>query len=127
MYKNYEDKLNTILSNAKGEKLEKIEFNTLKEIEVKTKQFQAFLRRNKAILREAQKANTTLKEAAKINDEGYSLHNKRISGFRDFILNAKKLGLEPTKMPEVKQYAKASSELSDFNSALLKEIPRRFT
>ena len=55
MYKNYEDKLNTILSNAKGEKLEKIEFNTLKEIEVKTKQFQAFLRRNKAILREAQK------------------------------------------------------------------------
>ena len=44
MYKNYEDKLNTILSNAKGEKLEKIEFNTLKEIEVKTKQFQAFLR-----------------------------------------------------------------------------------
>jgi len=27
MYKNYEDKLNTILSNAKGEKLEKVEFN----------------------------------------------------------------------------------------------------
>jgi hypothetical protein len=126
MYKNYEDKLNTILSNAKGEKVEKVEFNTLKEIEVRAKQFEAFLRKNKSILREAQKAKTTLKEAAKINKNGYELHNKQISGFRDFILNAKKLGFEPTKMPEVKQYFKASEELEQFNRNLLSEIPRRF-
>ena len=30
MYKNYEDKLNTILSNAKGEKVEKVELNVNK-------------------------------------------------------------------------------------------------
>jgi len=32
MYKNYEDKLNTILSNAKGEKVEKIELATIPEL-----------------------------------------------------------------------------------------------
>ena len=33
MYKNYEDKLNTILSNAKGEKVEKVELALLDDIE----------------------------------------------------------------------------------------------
>ena len=33
MYKNYEDKLNTILSNAKGEKVEKVELALLDDLE----------------------------------------------------------------------------------------------
>ena len=33
MYKNYEDKLNTILSNAKGEKVEKIELALIDDLE----------------------------------------------------------------------------------------------
>ena len=33
MYKNYEDKLNTILSNAKGEKVEIVELALLADIE----------------------------------------------------------------------------------------------
>jgi len=33
MYKNYEDKLNTILSNAKGEKVEKYSFKDIKTLD----------------------------------------------------------------------------------------------
>ena len=33
MYKNYEDKLNTILSNAKGEKVEKVELGSIDDFE----------------------------------------------------------------------------------------------
>jgi len=41
MYKNYEDKLNTILSNAKGEKVEKYSFKDIKTLDKLTAQLRS--------------------------------------------------------------------------------------
>jgi|SaaInlStandDraft_1057018.scaffolds.fasta_scaffold25116_3 hypothetical protein len=105
-------------------KSQEVELGAADDLAKLTKEFTTFVNKNKSVLKEVQKALNLIEEAKKINDKGYDLSNKPGSTVRDVIKQAQDLGLKPQDVPALKKYSSASSELSSFNSGLLRLLPR---
>ena len=110
MYKNYEDKLNTILSNAKGKKVEKIELaliddleNSLESLEGITKDlnndFQTFKSLRNRVQNDANNGETRADQIQKY--------------LQDLQRQAKELGFNAQSIPA---YKKAGRVINDFKS-----------
>ena len=127
MYNEYFEKL----ENLKGKELkntelkaEKIELGSVKEIQQQTKKIENILKSYKGLEKELKKAKNIFENAKKLNDEGYDISNKSTKIGREFISNAKKLGLDVTEVKEFREYAKVSSELVNQNAKILRLLPR---
>ena len=110
MYKNYEDKLNTILSNAKGKKVEKIELaliddleNSLESLEGITKDlnndFQTFKSLRNRVQNDANNGETRADQIQKY--------------LQDLQRQAKELGFNAQSIPA---YKRAGRVINEFRS-----------
>jgi len=124
MYK----ELNKIFSMIKTElKSEKVELSTLSDLSKSTTEIKSFLKRYKTIVKEVEKASELIKQAKKLNDEGYSLSNANVKIGRKFVSEFKELGLPLGDIGNVKEFmenGRIRTDLDNLNSRLLKSLPR---
>ena len=114
MYKNYEDKLNTILSNAKGEKVEKVQLESIKKIENFISSWKEFNKNAKKIFQTGDKMLDSLEDAGRNFKNVYNDVEDVIGEYSDFasdtmkVLNnfnkaAKELGMQGDTVPQYKE------------------------
>ena len=124
MYK----ELNKIFSMIKTElKSEKVELSTLSDLSKSTTEIKSFLKIYKTIVKEVEKASELIKQAKKLNDEGYSLSNANVKIGRKFVSEFKELGLPLGDIGNVKEFmenGRIRTDLDNLNSRLLKSLPR---
>tara|TARA_R110002167_G_scaffold361892_1_gene580593 strand:- start:42 stop:416 length:375 start_codon:yes stop_codon:yes gene_type:complete len=124
MYK----ELNKVFSMIKTElKSEKVELSTLSDLSKSTTEIKSFLKRYKTIVKEVEKASELIKQAKKLNDEGYSLSNANVKIGRKFVSEFKELGLPLGDIGNVKEFmenGRIRTDLDNLNSRLLKSLPR---
>jgi predicted SpoU family rRNA methylase len=118
-----------IQTELKSEKveLEKVELSTLSDLSKSTTKIKSFLKRYKTIVKEVEKASELIKQAKKLNDEGYSLSNANVKIGKKFVSEFKELGLPLGDIKNVKEFmenARIRTDLDNLNSRLLKSLPR---
>jgi hypothetical protein len=105
---------------------EKIDLSSVDVLKKKTSEAKSFLKKyNKGLTREINNAVQTLKEARKLNDDGFSLRGSGAKDFRAFGRKAQELGVDFLDIPEVKEYLDTMRELDEINSQILKAIPSK--
>ena len=120
--------INKIFSMIQTElKSEKVELSTLSDLSKSTTKIKSFLKRYKTIVKEVEKASELIKQAKKLNDEGYSLSNANVKIGRKFVSEFKELGLPLGDIGNVKEFmenGRIRTDLDNLNSRLLKSLPR---
>tara|TARA_R100000234_G_scaffold4114_1_gene3237 strand:- start:191 stop:550 length:360 start_codon:yes stop_codon:yes gene_type:complete len=102
---------------------EKVELNAA-NLKKKTNEINSFLKNYRNLAKEVIKASQIIKDAKKLNDEGYSLEQSGTKIAVDVLKAADDLGVKPSNIPSFDEYSKASRELGDLNNQILKELPR---
>ena len=102
---------------------EKVELNAA-NLEKKTNEINSFLKNYRNLAKEVVKASQIIKNAKKLNDDGFSLRQSSRRIAQDVIRAAEDLGVKPSDVPSFDEYFKAARELDDLNSQILKELPR---
>jgi len=118
-----------IQTELKSEKveLEKVELSTLSDLSKSTTKIKSFLKKYETIVKEVEKASELIKQAKKLNDEGYSLSNANVKIGTKFVSEFKELGLPLGDIKNVKEFMQNSrirTDLDNLNSRLLKSLPR---
>ena len=104
-------------------KVERVDLGSVKELKQQTKKIESVLKSYKGLEKEIKKAKDTFEEAKKLNDEGYDIGNKSTNIGREFITNAKKLGIDFKEVKEFSEYTKATVELGNKNAEILRLLP----
>tara|TARA_R100000426_G_scaffold86330_1_gene67599 strand:- start:184 stop:558 length:375 start_codon:yes stop_codon:yes gene_type:complete len=110
MYKNYEDKLNTILSNAKGEKVEKIELALIDDLENSLESLEGI---TKDLKGDAQIFKSLRNRVQNDSAEGEQRVDQIQKYLQDLQRQAKELGFNAQSIPA---YKRAGRVINDFRS-----------
>ena len=102
----------------------KVEFAAIDELVKKSNEIDNFLKSYRSLKNEVQQASQTLKEAKKINDEGYALRQEALKIGKKIFQQAKELGINPLEISGVRQYGQRASELDTLNHEIFKELPK---
>ena len=103
--------------------LERVELNAA-NLEKKTNEVKSFLKNYKNLAKEVVRASQIIKDAKKLNDDGYSLEQSGRRIAADVLKAAKELGVKPNDIPVLSEYRKAARELGELNSQILRDLPR---
>ena len=110
MYKNYEDKLNTILSNAKGEKVEKVELALIDDLENSLESLEGII---KDLNNDFQTFKSLRNRVQNDANNGETRADQIQKYLQDLQRQAKELGFNAQSIPA---YKKAGRVINDFRS-----------
>ena len=110
MYKNYEDKLNTILSNAKGEKVEKVELALIDDLENSLESLEGII---KDLNNDFQTFNSLRNRVQNDANNGETRADQIQKYLQDLQRQAKELGFNAQS---IAAYKKAGRVINDFRS-----------
>ena len=118
-----QNRVNKMLFSKTELATHRVELNA-SNLKKKTNEINSFLKNYRNLAKEVIKASQIIKDAKKLNDEGYSLEQSGRKIAVDVVKAADDLGVKPSDIPSLDEYFKASRELDDLNSQILKALPR---
>jgi len=112
----------------KTEKVElesqKVELSSTSDLEKKINEIKSFLKKYRNIKKDVQESAKIIKQARKLNDDGFDLRSSSSKLAIPIKKQAKELGVDFREIPIIKEYAKVVAELDALNSEILRELPR---
>ena len=120
---NTQGKVNKMMFSKTDLATHRVELNAA-NLKKKTNEVKSFLKNYKNLAKEVVIASQIIKDAKKLNDDGYSLEQSGRRIAADVLKSAKELGVNPKDIPVLTEYRIAARELGELNSQILRDLPR---